>query len=178
MIVDAPAEAGVILRQLDGTNPKYILLTHAHIDHIGALDELKSKLKIPVAVHPLEATRLSYPADIELGDSDVIRLGRLMVKTLYTPGHTQSSLCFLAGKYLFSGDTIFPGGPGKTATPAAFKQIVDSITSKILPLPDDTTIYPGHGSPTVLKKEKQEFSIFASQSHSPNLCGEVLWLSS
>ena len=178
IIIDAPEEADVILRQLDGTNPKYILLTHAHIDHIGALDELKSKLEIPVAVHPLEATMLSCPADIELGDGDVINLGRLRVKTLHTPGHTPGGLCFLVGKHLFSGDTIFPGGPGKTGTPAALKQIVDSITTKVLPLPNDTEIYPGHGPPTILAKEKQEFAIFASRSHSPDLCGEVLWLSS
>ena len=106
-----------------------------------------------------------------------VSLGNLKFEVLYTPGHTQGSLCFRAGRYLISGDTIFPGGPGKTRSPAAFKQIIESITGKILVLPDDTQIYPGHGDSTVLKKEKDEFTIFSSRPHNPDLCGDVLWLS-
>jgi glyoxylase-like metal-dependent hydrolase (beta-lactamase superfamily II) len=177
ILVDAPAEAGEILRQLDGTNPRYIVITHSHFDHIMALDELKAELKIPVAVHPLDAANLPSRPDVELADGDTINVGQLKVKTLHTPGHTPGGLSFLVGKYLISGDTIFPGGPGKTGTPADFKQIVDSIVTKILVLPDDTEVCPGHGDPTVLVKEKKEFTIFASRSHDSNLCGDVLWLS-
>jgi len=96
---------------------------------------------------------------------------------LHTPGHTPGSLCFLVGCYLISGDTIFPGGPGRTGSPDDFKQIINSITEKILVLPDDTQIYPGHGNSAVLKNEKEEFAVFCSRPHEPNLCGEVLWLS-
>ena len=84
----------------------------------------------------------------------------------------------MMGRYLISGDTIFPGGPGKTGTPADFKQIVKSIETRLFVLPDDTEVYPGHGDATVLDKEKKEFATFASKSHDPNLCGDVLWLSS
>lgn len=114
---------------------------------------------------------------MELG-SDTIDVGRLKLKVLHTPGHTPGSVCFLLGKYLISGDTIFPGGPGKTTTPADFEQIVKSIETKIFVLPDDTEVYPGHGDSTVLGKEKKEFAIFASRPHTPGLCGDVLWLSS
>jgi glyoxylase-like metal-dependent hydrolase (beta-lactamase superfamily II) len=79
---------------------------------------------------------------------------------------------------LISGDSIFPGGPGKTRSPAALKQIIKSITEEIFVLPDDTQIYPGHGDSTVLKKEKDEFAVFSSRLHDPGLCGDVLWLSS
>ena len=178
ILVDAPAEAGEILRQLDGTNPRYIVISHSHFDHIQALDEVKSELKIPVAVHPLDAANLPSPPDVELADGDTINVGQLKIRVLHTPGHTPGGLSFLVGKYLISGDTIFPGGPGKTGTPADFKQIVDSIVTKIFVLPDDTEVYPGHGDPTVLGKEKKEFAVFASRSHDPNLCGDVLWLSS
>ncbi|MBC8512579.1 MAG: MBL fold metallo-hydrolase [Dehalococcoidia bacterium] len=178
ILVDAPAEAGEILRQLDGTNPRYIVISHSHFDHIQALDEVKSELKIPVAVHPLDAANLPSPPDVELADGDTVNVGQLKIRVLYTPGHTPGGLSFLVGKYLISGDTIFPGGPGKTGTPADFKQIVDSIVTKIFVLPDDTEVYPGHGDPTVLGKEKKEFAVFASRSHDPNLCGDVLWLSS
>jgi glyoxylase-like metal-dependent hydrolase (beta-lactamase superfamily II) len=178
LLVDAPGEADKILKQLAGTRPKYIVLTHNHIDHIGALEELKAKLIIPVALHPGDASRLALKPDIELKDGDAIEVGKLKLKVLHTPGHTPGSLCFLLGKYLISGDTIFPGGPGKTGTPADFKQIVKSVESKLFVLPDDTQVYPGHGEGTVLGKEKKEFAVFSSKSHDPGLCGDVLWLSS
>jgi len=178
ILVDAPADADKVVKRLAGTNPKYIVLTHTHIDHIGALEELKARLKVPVALHPEDAVRLSLRPDMELKDGDTIEVGKLKLKVLHTPGHTPGSLCFLVGKYLISGDTIFPGGPGKTGTPADFEQIVKSIETRLFVLPDDTQVYPGHGDGTVLDKEKKEFAIFASKPHDPNLCGDVLWLSS
>jgi glyoxylase-like metal-dependent hydrolase (beta-lactamase superfamily II) len=178
LLVDAPGDADKVLKQLAGTNPKYIVLTHTHIDHIGALEELKTSLKVPVALHPKDAVRLSFRPDMELKDGDTIEVGKLKLKVLHTPGHTPGSLCFLVGKYLISGDTIFPGGPGKTGTPADFKQILKSIETRLFVLPDDTEVYPGHGEGTVLGKERKEFAVFASKPHDPNLCGDVLWLSS
>ncbi len=178
VVVDVPGEADEIVKQLANTNPRYILITHNHFDHIMALDELKTKLKVPVATHPLDAGGLSSPPDIELSDGDTVEVGKLKLKVLHTPGHTQGGLCFLTGRYLISGDTIFPGGPGKTGTPSDFKQIVKSIETKLFALPDDTEVYPGHGDATVLGKGKREFAVFASKPHSSNLCGDVLWLSS
>lgn len=178
VLVDAPGGADKITRQLRGTNPRHILITHAHMDHTGALSELKSRLGVPVSAHPLEAKRLPLKPEILLGDGDSVSFGKTELKVLHTPGHTPGSVCFLTGKYLIAGDTIFPAGPGKTQSPEHFRQIVESITSKIFPLPEDTQIYPGHGDPTVLKKEKEEFAIFSSRPHDPGLCGDVLWLSS
>jgi len=176
-LIDAPAEVNIIIDKLKDTNPKCILLTHNHMDHIGALAQLRAELKVPLATHALDAGNLTPPPEILLSDSNAVSLGNLKFEVLHTPGHTQGSLCFKAGRYLISGDTIFPGGPGKTRSPAAFKQIIESITRKILVLPDDTQIYPGHGDSTVLKKEKDEFTIFSSRPHNPDLCGDVLWLS-
>lgn len=176
--VDAPAEAAEILKGLKGTHPRFIVITHTHMDHLGALSELKSKLGIPVAVHPLDVRGLRLPPEILLGDGDTVSFGRIKLSVLHTPGHTPGSVCFSMGKYLISGDTLFPGGPGKTGSPAQLRQIIESITGKIFCLPDDTQIYPGHGDSTVLKKVKEEFAVFSSRSHDPNLCGDVLWLSS
>ncbi len=178
VLIDAPAEATEILKRLKETNPRYILITHNHMDHIGALFELKSQLRIPVAVHPLDAKNLPSTPEILLNDGDTVSFGKITLRVLHTPGHTPGGLCFLTDKYLISGDTIFPGGPGRTKSPADLRQIVESITSKLFVLPDDTQIYPGHGDSTILKKEKAEFAIFSSQPHHPNLCGHVLWLSS
>ena len=178
VLIDAPAEANTIIDRLKGTNPKYILLTHNHMDHIGALSELGSRLKVPLAAHALDTGNLPSPPEILLSNGDTVSFGNLKFEVLHTPGHTPGSLCFKVGRYLISGDTIFSKGPGKTRSPADFKQIVKSITEKIFVLPDDTQIYPGHGASTVLKKEKDEFAVFSSRPHAPNLCGDVLWLSS
>jgi glyoxylase-like metal-dependent hydrolase (beta-lactamase superfamily II) len=177
-VVDAPAEAGSILKGLEGTQPRFILITHTHMDHLGALSELKSKLGIPIAVHPLDAKRLSLKPEILLGDGETVSIGNVKLKVLHTPGHTPGSVCFLTGKYLISGDTLFPGGPGKTGSPANLRQIIESIREKIFCLPDDTQVHPGHGDSTILKKEKKEFALFSSRPHDPHLCGDVLWLSS
>ena len=177
VVVDAPAEASTIAESLKDTNPKYILLTHNHMDHIGALSELRAKLGIPLAAHAADSGNLSSPPEIQLKDGDVVSFGNIRLEVLHTPGHTPGSLCFKTGKYLIAGDTIFPGGPGKTGSPAALKQVIQSITSKIFTLDDATQVYPGHGDSTVLKKEKDDFATFSSRPHSPNLCGDVLWLS-
>lgn len=177
VLVDAPTDASTILQKLKGTNPKYILLTHSHGDHIGALSALQSKLQVPLATHALDIANLPSPPEILLSDNDSILFGNLKLTVLHTPGHTPGGVCFKTGKYLISGDTIFPGGPGKTRSPADFSQIIKSITEKIFVLPDDTKVFPGHGDSTILKREKDEFDVFSSRPHNPNLCGDVLWLS-
>ena len=176
-IVDAPAEADKIIARLKDTTPRYILLTHSHVDHIGAMAQLRQELKIPLAAHAADADVLSPPPEIMLEDGDAIDFGKIRMAVSHTPGHTPGSLCFITGGYLLSGDTLFPGGPGRTNTPADFARIVKSITEKIFTLDDNTQVYPGHGEPTTLKKEKDEFATFSSRPHHPDLCGDVLWLS-
>jgi len=178
VLVDAPGEAGKILAQLKGSDPQYILMTHNHMDHTGALAEVKSALNIPIAAHRKDAGNLPLKPDMLLNDGDVISCGDIDLTVLHTPGHTPGSLCFLAGNYLIAGDTIFPGGPGKTGSPTDFKRIMESLSNKIFVLPDDTRIYSGHGDSTILRKEKRAFEAFSAEAHDPNLCGDVLWSSS
>lgn len=178
VLIDTPAEANRIRERLEDTKPRYILLTHNHMDHLGAFAELRAGLKVPVAAHATDAGNLPSPPEILLNDGDTIQVGNITLEVFHTPGHTPGSLCFKSGRYLISGDTIFPGGPGKTRTPDDFRQIIRSITEKILVMPDDTRIYPGHGDATSVKKAKDEVAVFSSRPHNPNLCGDVLWLSS
>jgi hydroxyacylglutathione hydrolase len=176
-VVDAPGEASIVLDRLQNSTAKCILLTHGHMDHTGALAQLRTELEVPVGVHAADAGSLLPPPEMLLNDGDVVTLGRLQIAVLHVPGHTPGSLCFRIDRLLISGDTIFPGGPGRTNSPADFRQIVKSITEKILPLPEDIQIHPGHGPSTSLKKERESFALFASRPHDPGLCGDVLWLS-
>lgn len=178
VVVDAPADAGKILQLLKETSPQYILITHNHMDHTGALSDLKSTLGVPIAAHPADAGRLPVSADQMLNDGDVITFGDVHLSVLHTPGHTAGSICFLTGNYLIAGDTIFPDGPGKTGSPADFKKIVESLTGKIFVLPDDTQIFSGHGKSTILGKERQAFEAFSARPTDPNICGDVLWAAS
>lgn len=178
VLIDAPAEASTIIDSLKGTTLRYILVTHNHVDHIDALAELCSRLKAPLAVHALDAGNLPSPPEKLLSHGDTVSAGNLRFEILHTPGHTPGSLCFKVCHYLISGDTIFRGGPGKTWSPANFKQIIKSITEEIFVLPDDVSIYPGHGNSTSVKRERDEFTFFSSRLHDPGLCGNVIWLSS
>jgi hydroxyacylglutathione hydrolase len=178
VLIDAPGETEKIVAGLEGMNPISILITHSHFDHTGALRELKDRLDITVGAHPDDAGRLPLEPDVYLNDRETVSFGEINLEVLHTPGHTPGSLCFIYDRYLFSGDTLFPAGPGRTATPAALEKIIKSLREKIFVLPENTLVYPGHGASTILKKEKNEFAIFSSRTHPPNLCGDVLWLSS
>jgi hydroxyacylglutathione hydrolase len=178
-LIDVPSGTRTILNNLEGTTLNYILLTHSHIDHVSGLEEIRKTLAAPLAVHSADKEEsLPFAPEILLNDGDIIRVGKVDIEALYTPGHTPGSICFKVGEYLIAGDTLFPGGPGRTVGPSEFRQIIKSISEKIFILPEETRIFPGHGGPTTLKKEKTEFATFSSRHHEPHLCGDVTWLNS
>ena len=178
LVVDAPANAEEIIKRLGNTNPRFILLTHSHMDHTGALSALRTRLKVPLAAHVEDSSLLAPPPELFLNDGDKLTLGNLELKVLHTCGHTPGGLCFKTAHYLFSGDTLFPGGPGRTSSPRSFRLLIASLESKIFTLPGDTSILPGHGEITQLEKELEEFRVFCSREHRPDLCGDVLWMKS
>ncbi len=163
------------MARLKGHHPQHILITHGHVDHVAGLPELKSFLNVPVAVHRADASALPLPADVFLQDGEIVFCGILQLQVMHTPGHTPGSLCFLVDGHLIAGDTLFPGGPGHTRSPEDLRQILESITRKILTLPDETMVLPGHGQGTILGKEKQAFQAFSARPQPPDLCGDVLW---
>jgi hydroxyacylglutathione hydrolase len=155
VIIDPGAEPEKILRAVKGTEVKHILITHGHMDHIGALEEVQDETQAPVGIHEQDARALGRKADFSLRDGQTLTCGDISLKVLHTPGHSPGGVCFLAEKILFSGDTIFPNGPGNTAIPRSdYREILRSIHSKIFTLPDDTIIYPGHGLETTVGREK------------------------
>ena len=175
IIIDTPAEPEKLLGAIGDVQIKSILITHKHQDHLLGFDEITGAVQVPVGIGTDDADGLPSPPQIDLKDGMVIKFGNQEMTVLDTPGHTEGATCFLIGKHLFSGDTLFPGGPGKTRSPEAFQQVVDSITKKLLVLPDDTAVYPGHGDDTTIGKAREEYQGFASKPHNPDLFGEVTW---
>ena len=155
LIVDAAWEPERILQEAEGLKVQRILTTHGHQDHHDALDPVRQKLGVPGGIGAPDAEMLKTPPDFTIADGDTFRFGRQEVRAIHTPGHTPGAICFLIGKHLFTGDTLFPGGPGNTRRdPQRFAQIIESIRSRLFTLPDDTVVYPGHGRDTTIGTEK------------------------
>ncbi len=176
VIIDTPAEPEKLLNELGDVQVKAILITHGHQDHLLGFEEITGRVQAQVGVGEADVELLPSPPGIILIDGATMKLGNQTIQFLSTPGHTSGSTCLLIGKHLFSGDTLFPGGPGKSRSPEALKQEIDSITRKLLVLPDDTAVYPGHGDDTSIGQARQEYQVFASKQHPDDLCGDVAWL--
>jgi glyoxylase-like metal-dependent hydrolase (beta-lactamase superfamily II) len=156
VLIDAANEHDRLLRVAQRLGVALVLETHGHWDHIGAVEQVRDA-GLEVWVRAEDAGRLpSY--DQLLDDDAVIEMGALRLRTLHTPGHTAGSICFaLEGTpLLFTGDTLFPGGPGNTAPDDAdFGTIIRSIEDRIFkPFVSDTIIWPGHGAPSTLGVEQ------------------------
>ncbi len=164
-IVDPGGDEGRILARIKelGLKPKYILATHGHADHVCGAWWLRRKLDLPVAMHEAddaffrreEAASIFFawgftpnePADLLLKEGDLIPLGlSVNLRVIHTPGHSPGSVCFYdQEKHLFTGDTLFVGAVGRADLPGGdFQQMLRSIKEKILPLPEETIICPGH----------------------------------
>lgn len=163
----------------NGLKPEWILLTHGHLDHIGGVAWLKSQTGLPVLVHQDDAPMLTDPRlngsalfgsplvapapDRLLAEGEELAVGDLRLRVLHTPGHTPGGVCFYQapdaeGKagHLIAGDTLFAGSVGRTDLPGgSHSQLIRSIREKLLPLPAETMVYPGHGPTTTIGDEKE-----------------------
>jgi glyoxylase-like metal-dependent hydrolase (beta-lactamase superfamily II) len=176
LIIDTPRDAAAVLAEAKDTDVVSVAITHGHGDHIEGYAEFRAGLTAPFGLHKDDADRLlPHVSEFSLEDGATIEVGNLSLKLMHTPGHTPGGVCLLLGKHLFSGDTLFPGGPGKTQTPDALKQVITSITERLFVLPDDTNVYPGHGSDTTIGASKAEYAVFTSRDHAADLSGDVLW---
>jgi glyoxylase-like metal-dependent hydrolase (beta-lactamase superfamily II) len=179
LLVDAPIGSDRALERAQGYDVTRVIMTHRHGDHWANIDLVKEKLRAPVYCH--DADRAPYAAKVDgtIDDNDEIAVGETRVRAIFTPGHTPGSICFLVpaadGNVLISGDTLFPGGPGRSDSPAALQEMIGSITSRLLVLPDATRVYPGHGDNTTIADAKREYDVFASKQHPADLCGDVTW---
>ena len=178
LLIDPGDEGGRILEWIAGVSVRLILLTHAHRDHLGALAEARATLRVPVGLHrddePLAAKYNVFP-DFALNDGDVLRLGAHEIRVAHAPGHTLGSVCLRFDSRAIVGDAVFPGGPGHTHTPEEFNRSLASLQRTAFTWPDDTTLYPGHGQPTTVGRERPGFEALLAGPRPPDMCGDVTW---
>lgn len=177
VLVDMPSESAQALAVIrdNGFRVKTVLLTHSHPDHWMDYDLVKSSLDAPVMAHEAERGVLGHRIDAPVADGQEISVGPYLIHAIHTPGHTPGSTCFLVQRYLFSGDALFPGGPGRTRTPDDLRQSVDSVRSRLMTLDDNIEICPGHGDNGTIADSKREFAVFEKREKPEDLCGDVTW---
>jgi glyoxylase-like metal-dependent hydrolase (beta-lactamase superfamily II) len=162
IVVDGAAEPDRIIREVSSRalTVSAIVQTHNHPDHTAALPALVAALNAPVLAHP--ADRMPVPTE-SLEDGQLVQVGGADVVVFHTPGHTPGSLSYLVEGFLFSGDTLFPGGPGNTeGSPTAFDQIMRSV-DRLFELPDDTRVCPGHGLDTTIGRERRYLEVWRTR---------------
>ncbi|MEX2255776.1 MAG: MBL fold metallo-hydrolase [Acidimicrobiia bacterium] len=164
VLLDAANEHELLLDVARATGVRRVLTTHGHWDHIQAVTAVRDA-GIEVGIAAADAEMLpSY--DFVIPDDEVYEVGDLRLRAVHTPGHTKGSTSFLLeGKpIVFTGDTLFPGGPGNTATPgASFDQIIDSIDQRLFTLPPDHLVLPGHGLDTTVGEERPHLQEWADR---------------
>ena len=172
-VMDPGAQPEKIIQSVAalGLKPVVLINTHGHVDHVGGNKDIKEKYDIPLCMHEADAPMLnsilqsglglflgaknSPPPDRFLVDGDEVNIGDVTLKTLYTPGHSPGSLSFVHEGILFSGDTLFCGGVGRTDLPGgSWEDLIASIQNKILSLPNETVVLPGHGPHSTVGQER------------------------
>lgn len=173
-MVDPGDQAQLIEKQIEktGAKPVAILLTHGHFDHAGAAEELADKYQISIYAHEAERETLEdpglnlcgmigahkvYHADIFVKDEEVLNLAGFSIRVFFTPGHTIGGCCYYIAdeKILFSGDTLFQESVGRTDFPrGSASDLIRAIREKLMPLPDDVTVYTGHDESTLIGYER------------------------
>lgn len=157
VLIDAANEHERLLQLCDQLGVKRVLETHGHFDHIGAIPAMR-EAGYEVAVTAADAPRLKEVGyDVFLDDKEVVEIGKLRLHVIHNPGHTEGSMSFKVdgAPLLFTGDTLFPGGPGNTSFEGGdFDTIIKSITERMFVFPDDTLVLPGHGLDTTIGRER------------------------
>jgi glyoxylase-like metal-dependent hydrolase (beta-lactamase superfamily II) len=178
VIIDAPEGCDAIGPALEGLKVQSVIVTHRHRDHWAGIETMLSFVDAPVLTGVGDREPYEQYVTKSLAHGDVIEVGGLQLRVMHTPGHTPGHVCLVTGNHLLSGDTLFPGGPGRTRSNADLQTEIESIKSNLYVLPDGVAVYPGHGANTTIGASRAEYAVFESKPHDPDLCGDVLWLES
>ncbi|WP_405391489.1 MBL fold metallo-hydrolase [Streptomyces sp. NBC_01102] len=160
LLIDAADEAGTLLRLIGADGIASVVTTHRHGDHWQALGEVVGATGARTYAGAYDAEGIPVPTDVRVEDGDTIRVGRVSLTARRLTGHTPGSVALVyddphGAPHLFTGDCLFPGGPGRTAGPTDFTSLMDDLEGKIFgTLPDETWVYPGHGNDTTLGDER------------------------
>jgi glyoxylase-like metal-dependent hydrolase (beta-lactamase superfamily II) len=173
LVIDAPHDVDAIAAAVGDRRVVAVVATHAHDDHVRRGPELARRLRAPLLLHPadLELWRLTHPDDApdgELADGQGLAVAGTTLRVLHTPGHTPGSVCLYAPELdtVFTGDTLFAGGPGATGRSFSdFPTIIASIRDRLLPLPESTTVLPGHGEGTTVGAESPHLQEWVDRGH-------------
>jgi len=156
---DSETEAKAIVKEIErnGFKVKLIVNTHGHPDHVGGNRFMKGYSNAPILIYEDDAWMLSNPpADRKLRDGDLIRVGNVELRVVHTPGHSRGSVILIGSDVVFSGDTLFAGSIGRYDLPGgSLDDLVNSLKSRLLTLPDSFRVYPGHGQVTSIGEERQ-----------------------
>jgi glyoxylase-like metal-dependent hydrolase (beta-lactamase superfamily II) len=160
LLIDAANDAGTLLRELGDAPLRTVVTTHRHPDHWQALAEVVKETGSRPAAHPADADELPVTVTDLLPHGSVVRVGDVPLEVIHLVGHTPGSIALVYREpggppHLFTGDSLFPGGPGKTWNPADFTSLINDLERKVFgTLPDETWVYPGHGDDTTLGTER------------------------
>ena len=173
IVVDAAHDLEKIAQEIGGRRVVAVVCTHAHDDHVNQAPALSDRFGAPVLLNPAEAPlwQMTHPdrkPDAELADGDVLRAGGIELRVLLTPGHSPGSSCLHSPELgtVFTGDTLFQGGPGATGRSySSFDTIVESIRTTLLTLPGDTTVRTGHGDSTSISAEAPHLEEWLARGH-------------
>ena len=173
LVIDAPHDPGAIAEAVGSRSVVAIACTHAHDDHVRSAPELAERLSTQVLLHPADRALwdLTHPdaaPDGPLEDGMVLDVAGTSVHVLHTPGHAPGAVCFWVPELraVFSGDTLFAGGPGATGRSYSdFPTILDSVRTRLLPLPPETVVHPGHGSDTTIGAEASDYDDWVARGH-------------
>ena len=178
VVIDVPEGAEAIVEALGDAEVASIIVTHSHFDHWGGYDIVRAHTQAAVYAGA-EETNLEDSRNVQpLAEGDTLPVGETSIAVLHTPGHTPGSISLTLGAVVLTGDTLFPGGPGHSRTHEALLQEIESITTKLHPLPDQTLVLPGHGDSTTIGASKVEYAVYAAKQHAGDLHGDVTWATS